>query len=147
MNSTEQVEIKCQISNSNPATALGLRLSLDNQTIYENSHVKDVVDFEHHFSDDEGTHEFIIELFGKLPEHTKIDGDGNILEDAMLTLNSISIDGIDIFQLLLSLAKYHHDFNGTGEETVAKFFGNMGCNGQVKLSLGTPVYIWLLENM
>jgi hypothetical protein len=147
MENTEQVAIKFHISNSNPTATLGIRVWLDTQAVYENSHVPQDIDFEHNISDADGEHELAIELFGKFPEHTKIDSDGNILEDAMLTINDITIDGIDFSQLFKERSEYHHNFNGTKENTVEKFYGNMGCNGQVRLKFSTPVYIWLLENM
>jgi hypothetical protein len=147
MENTEQVKITCQISSSNPQAALGLRIWLDDQVLFENSHVKEEFDFAHDFSDIDGEHEFSIELFGKLPEHTKIDDAGQILEDAVLNIKNITVDSIDISQLFQQLSKYHHDFNGTKEATADTFYGSMGCNGHVRLKFNTPVYIWLLENM
>jgi hypothetical protein len=45
------------------------------------------------------------------------------------------------------VAKYQHDFNGTGKLTTQNFYGELGCNGTVSLKFSTPIYIWLLENM
>jgi len=47
----------------------------------------------------------------------------------------------------VKLAQYQHDFNGTGNPTIDKFYGEMGCNGTVSLKFTTPIYLWLLENM
>jgi len=147
MENTEQVKITCQVSNSNPQAALGLRVWLDNQTIYENSHVKDNFDFDYGFDDADGENEFVIELFGKLPEHTKIDDAGQILEDAILNIKNITVDGIDISQVFQKSSKYYHNYNGTKEDTIETFYGSMGCNGKVCLKFNTPIYLWLLENM
>jgi hypothetical protein len=147
MENSEQIAIKCQLSNSNPAVKLGVKIKLDGQVVYETDHVKEVVEVEHKFNDNDGNHEFAIEMFGKLSEHTKIDNNGNIIEDAVITVKNISIDDLDISQIVQELGKYHHDYNGTKSPTVEKFYNTMGCNGTVKLEFTTPIYIWLLESI
>jgi hypothetical protein len=65
----------------------------------------------------------------------------------MLTISNISIDDIDIDQLLIEKAEYTHDFNGSQDTITDKFYGDMGCNGTVTFEFTTPFYLWLLENM
>jgi hypothetical protein len=62
-------------------------------------------------------------------------------------VSNIQFDGIDCQYLTTTLAQYQHDFNGTGNPTIDKFYGEMGCNGTVSLKFTTPIYLWLLENM
>ena len=76
-----------------------------------------------------------------------IDSEGQITKDAMISISNISIDGIPMDQVITEVARYHHNFNGTQPEIQDKFYGNMGCNGQLKLKFTTPIYLWLLENM
>jgi hypothetical protein len=95
----------------------------------------------------EGEHELTFELFGKLPAHTKIADTGEIVSDAMLEINNITLDEINIDQIFQSLAIYRHDFNGTQAPADDVFYGSMGCNGIVTLNFYTPIYLWLLENM
>ena len=125
-----------------------MRVSIDHDVIYESVHVRDPAEIQYSLSDDDdGRHELTFELFGKLPEHTILDKDGNIVSDAMITISNIEIDKIDINQIVQFQAVYNHDFNGTQAPKEDKFYGDMGCNGQLKLKFTTPFYLWLLENM
>jgi len=144
---TENISFACQVKPTNNSTALGLRVVLDQVTIFETAHVTETVQLEHEMSDADGEHELTFELFGKLPEHTKITETGEIVSDALLEINNITLDGIDFDQLLQSLAVYHHDVNGTQAPADYKFYGSIGCNGTVTLKFTTPIYLWLLENM
>lgn len=147
MQTNDTIFIKCDIATTNPAAALGVKVLLNQVVVYENSHVQDTINFSHEIDDADGEHELVFEMFGKLPEHTKIDSDGNIVEDSMLVLSNFVADEIDSTRIVFDHSEYHHDFNGSQPATIAKFYGNLGCNGQVRLKFITPIYIWLLENM
>ena len=69
---TENIAFACQVQPTNKAIALGLRVVLDQVTIFETAHVTETVQLKHEMSDADGEHELTFELFGKLPEHTKI---------------------------------------------------------------------------
>jgi len=144
---TENISFACQIQPTNNTIALGLRVVLDQVTIFENAHVTETVQLHHEMSDADGEHELTFELFGKTPDHTKITETGEIVSDALLAVNNISLDGIDLDQIVQSLAVYHHDFNGSQAPLNDQFYGTMGCNGTVSLKFTTPIYLWLLENM
>jgi hypothetical protein len=144
---TENISFACQIQPTNNTIALGLRVVLDQVTIFENAHVTETVQLHHEMSDADGEHELTFELFGKTPDHTKITETGEIVSDALLAVNNISLDGIDLDQFVQSLAVYHHDFNGSQAPLNDQFYGTMGCNGTVSLKFTTPIYLWLLENM
>jgi len=144
---TENISFACQIQSTNNTVALGLRVVLDQVTIFETAHVTDAVQIKHEMSDGDSEHELTFELFGKLPEHTKITETGEIVSDALLEINNITLDGIDLDQIFQSLAVYHHDFNSSQAPADHKFHGSIGCNGTVTLKFTTPVYLWLLENM
>jgi hypothetical protein len=105
------------------------------------------VHFAHELSDDDGKHELRIVLQGKLPEHTKIDEQGNIIGDATLQISNVTIDELDVEKLFQSHSTYTHNFNGTQSEIVDTFHGIAGCNGTISFEFSTPVYLWLLENM
>ena len=144
---TETIAFTCQVQATNNTLALGLRVILDQVTIFENANVTENIQIQHEMSDADGEHELTFELFGKLPEHTKITDTGEILSDAMLEINNITLDEINIDQIFQSLAIYRHDFNGTQAPADDKFYGSIGCNGTVTLKFTTPIYLWLLENM
>jgi hypothetical protein len=98
-------------------------------------------------SDDEGEHELRLVLKNKLSEHTQVDANNTIISDARISVSNIEFDGIALNQLVPDLAEYQHNFNGTGELSVHKFYGEPGCNGTVSLKFTTPIYLWLLEHM
>ena len=141
------ITLEFDINTTNADAALGAKVSLDGAVLYNNSHVTGSYHFSHEISDDDGDHELSIEMYGKLPQHTKILESGEIVEDSLLLINNIKIDGIDFDQLAQNWVEYHHDFNGTQPPTVNKFFNVMGCNGQSILKFRTPIYLWLLEIM
>ena len=147
MSNPDDVLIGFNISTTDPSAGLGIRVYIDQVVVHENFHVKESYNFSHTISDNDGEHELAFELFGKMPTHTKINESGQIIEDAMLTIADITIDDIDIKKIIDEKSQYFHDFNNTAAATEDKFYGDLGCNGVVKLKFSTPFYLWLLENM
>lgn len=84
---------------------------------------------------------------GKQPEHTELDGQGNIVLDHVVTVRDFRIEGIVLQTVLESQAVYDHDFNGSSEPIRDEFFGIMGCNGRVRFEITTPIFLWLLDNV
>jgi hypothetical protein len=144
---SEQITLGFTVASTDYSAPLGLRVSLDQNIIYESNHVNAPVEIQHQLLDDEGEHELTFEMFGKQPEHTTIDDAGNIVSDAVLNISTVELDGIDINYLFQQLTVYHHDFNGTQAAIEEKCYGTMGCNGTVRLKFTSPIYLWFLENM
>lgn len=140
------ISIVCSIDTTAPAAELMLTIILDNTTIFQQA-IQEPVKFTHELSDDDAEHELKFVMSNKKPEHTRIDSEGNITQDACLIIDDIDFDGIKLGQIVPNQAVYTHDFNGTGQLTEEKFYSHMGCNGAVILKFTTPVYLWLLENM
>jgi len=91
-------------------------------------------------------HNLFIKMQGKMPCHTKVDSEHNIIEDIVVKVEKIIIDEIDVTDLFCSgLLCYQHDFNGTQDEIIDEFYGIIGCNGTVTFSFSTPIHIWFLE--
>jgi hypothetical protein len=143
----DSVKFSCVISPSNTAVPLGCEVWIDDTCVFDQNHVAEPVVVSHEFSDDDGEHVLRITLKNKLPEHTRIDAQGNIVSDALLGVTAISFDEIDCTQIVQDISVYRHNLNGNGPEIEDQFFGDLGCNGSVKLKFTTPVYLWLLENM
>ena len=141
------VPFKCKISTSNPASKLGIEVFVDSNSVYRNEHVAEPVDFSYDIVEDDAEHELKIVMFGKTEQDTVIDEQGNIVNDAMLSVKDITVDDIDINQLFVEQAVYTHDFNGSQEEIQDRFYGDVGCNGTISIKISTPVYLWLLENL
>ena len=141
------IKFSCVVAPSDTATPLGCEIWIDDVCVFDQDRVTDPTVVGHEFSDDDGEHSLRITLKNKLPEHTKIDDQDNILSDALLGVTEISFDEIDCSQIVQDHAIYCHDLNGTAPEIQDQFFGDLGCNGTVELKFTTPVYLWLLENM
>ena len=141
------VRFTCVVSSTDFSVPLGMEIWLDQHLLFDRDHIDQSYQVEHEISDDDGDHELRFVLKNKLPDHTQVDVEGNILSDATLTVRDIQFDGIDCDYLVTKLTQYQHDFNGTGDPIVDEFYGEMGCNGTVSLKFTTPIYLWLLENM
>ena len=137
----------CSIATTNPDVPLGLEIWIDDQKLFDQAHVQENHKFSADISDNDGEHELRLVLKNKLSEHTQVDADNNIISDARISVSDIEFDSIALNQLVPDLAEYQHNFNNTGELSVHKFYGELGCNGTVTLKFTTPIYLWLLEHM
>jgi hypothetical protein len=144
---TAPATISLEIGTTNPLAPLGVEIWLDQDLLFDVDHVKSAFTFMKTLADIEATHELRIVLKNKLPEHTRIDSQGNITEDARICVNQLSFDEIELKQILIEKAVYSHNNNGATDTVTETFYGEMGCNGTVSLSFTTPIYLWLLENM
>jgi hypothetical protein len=127
---------------------LDLAVVLDGQSQWQGQPGTDVQEISVEFNDaDDQTHVLEFVLSGKTSEHTRITEQGEIVSDVTVQIKDIAFDDIVIDQIFSELAEYHHDFNGTQPAIVDRFYGEMGCNGTVRLEFTTPIYLWLLENM
>jgi len=127
---------------------LDLEVKLDNIIIHDLTIDSEITPVTIELDDDvEADHCLEIILKNKTPEHTTVDENDNIVEDSELVFSDITVDEIDIEELLYFQAKYSHNFNGSGELTEENFYGTIGCNGTVEINLQTPIYMWLLENL
>ena len=137
----------CSIATTNPDVPLGLEIWIDDRKLFDQDHVQESHRISTDFSDEDGEHELRLVLKNKLSEHTLVDAGNNIISDARISVSNIEFEGIALYQLVPDLAEYQHNFNGTGELSVHKFYGELGCNGTVSLKFTTPIYLWLLEHM
>ena len=145
---TNTIKFQCDLSTTDPTIPLGFEVLLNNKSVFKLEHVTESCRVSVDIDDEDGaTQKLQFVMSGKTEEHTKVDDDGTITSDAMLSIGNVVIDDIDINQLLTEIAKYTHDFNGTQPEITDEFYGNMGCNGTVAFEFTTPFYMWLLENM
>jgi hypothetical protein len=143
----DAANISFDIDTTDSTAKLGIEVWIDEVCVHHIDHVVELYHFSHVMSDDDGTHELKIVLKGKTDDHTKIDDQGNITKDALISVSNIQVDELDITQVFHAQAQYHHDFNGTQEPIQVNFYRYMGCNGTVVLKFSTPIYLWLLENM
>jgi hypothetical protein len=144
----DKVVIEFDIVPSRPEAPLGFETKLDGKVVWstaaltESQHVIVEVD-----DSQEGEHQLSWVLKGKLPEHTTVDEQGNIVKDSTVALKNVHVDGIDITPWLYRLAKYTHDCNGTSDTVTDPVYEDLGCNGEAELKFSTPLYLWILEQM
>ena len=89
-----------------------------------------------------------VEMYNKQDGDTVTDDAGKIINDVLLNINNISIDEIDLDNLLWTNSTYYpnHNDNQPTPESVKECV-NLGWNGRWKLEFTAPVYLWLLENL
>jgi len=145
---SDTIKFQCALSTTDPAIPLGFEVLLNDKSVFKLEHVTESCEVSVDINDEDGaTQKLQLVMTGKTTEHTKVDDNGNITSDAMLSISNVVIDDIDINQLLIEQAEYAHDFNGTQDTVKDKFYGDMGCNGTRTFEFTTPFYLWLLENM
>ena len=140
-------KISFAISPSDTACPLGVEVWMDQQQLFNTEHLASTVKISHDIDEDDAEHELRVILKNKLPEHTKIDAEGTITQDAVITVANFEFEEIDVDQIVVDHAVYLHNFNSTGPDQQHRFFGSMGCNGTMSLKFSTPIYLWLLEHM
>jgi hypothetical protein len=139
--------VSFDVSPSDAACPLGVEVWVDEQQIFNREHLTATETVQFDVEEDDREHELRVVLKHKLPEHTKINAQGNIEQDAVITVGNFEFAEISVDQVVQEQAVYHHDFNGSAAAVQDQFYGSMGCNGTLILKFSTPLYIWLLENM
>ena len=141
------IPITFNLDSSDYTAQLGFDVLLDNNLVFTTEHVTELTTVAVDIDDIDAEHELKFVLKNKTQAHTQVDQQGNILNDAMLSISNIAFDEVKLTHVFFEQTVYNHDMNGSQALTKHKFFGNMGCNGYVSLKFTTPFYIWLLENM
>jgi hypothetical protein len=100
----------------------------------------------------EGANSLDIAFLNKINNDTVLDADGNIVDDVLLTINSVEIDEIDLGNLIWTASAYRPIYPAVYAATQAleselKNCVNLGWNGTWSLPFAVPFYIWLLENI
>lgn len=141
------IQLSLDVTNTSQAHNMGIELHLDDTKFFDSTISPGTHHIIHSFKSEDQEHTFKLVLKGKNDSNTKIDEQGNIIEDALIDVKNFKIDEIEIDQLVNELAVYCHNNNGHSELTKNKFYGHLGCNGTVELKFSSPIYLWLLENM
>ena len=139
--------ISFDMDTSDASAKIGIAVWMNEVSVFQTDHLTELTRIDHTVPDDNSERELRIVISGKTQDHTKVDEQGNIIKDAIIHINNITIDSIDITQLFNEKCVYTHDFNGTQPEIQDLFYGAAGCNGTISLKFSTPIYLWLLENM
>jgi len=145
---TPTVTITFNLATTDATAELGFEAWIDERKFLDLDHVKEDQKITVELDDqDDVEHELRLVLKNKTAEHTQVDDQGNILDDARLLVTDLAFDEIKLGHMSVEQAVYTHNFNGTGAIIQDKFYGELGCNGTVSLKFTTPMYLWLLEHM
>ena len=141
------IQFSCKVSTTDAHAGLGFEAWVDGDKFLDIDHVVESQQVVIDIDDDSAEHVLRLVMKNKTLADTKINQAGEIVQDARLIIENIAFDDLKLGYIFTKLAKYTHDFNGTGIETQENFYSEMGCNGTVCLEFNTPVYLWLLEHM
>jgi len=142
------IKLKFSIEPTDPSCPLSFEVFWDGVSQTHCFHIRETEHVEIELDDTlEAEHNLEIVMSGKTQDHTKLDEQGRIVQDALLKISDISVDGMNISELLPQFSVYIHDNNGNSKQIQQPFYGSMGCNGKVSFKFTTPYYLWLLEHM
>ncbi len=94
--------------------------------------------------DNHARHTLSVIMQGKTHQHTVVDDQGHILEDASISITKLEFEDIDMMTIFCQGAIcYTHSFNDVERPAeLDEFYGYMGCNGAVNIEFDTPIYLW-----
>lgn len=139
---------KFSIAPSNVDQPIGIEVWFNEQKVFDHPQLVESAIVVCEFDNDiEQSHKVRIIVKNKTAEHTKIDDQGNITTDSLITISNFMLDDVEVTQIFHQYAIYNHDFNGSGNQVADSFYGTAGCNGSIELEFTSPAYLWLLENM
>ena len=140
--------ITFDIAPSDTAHPLGTEVWIDQQLVVDIPVLTSPTPVICEFDDEtEQPHVLKIIIKNKTAEHTKIDAQGQIVQDSVIEIKNFKLDDIAIEQIIYDHAVYHHNFNGSGDHINDHFFNIAGCNGTISLEFSSPAYLWLLEKI
>jgi hypothetical protein len=143
----QTMSLTMNVINLSDHTDLGLEIWHDQIVLFDGYPIPGTNKLILNIECQDGVHALRFCLKGKTAAHTKIDAHSKILEDAVIRVENICLDEIDINNMVHEHAVYTHDTNGTTCTKHDKFFGTLGCNGEVRLNFSVPFYQWLIDNM
>lgn len=143
----ETIDISFDLTSSDYNSGLGFEVVYNDKQILNIDHVASDTPVAFTLDAEEGDQELKFIMKNKTMDHTTVDDDGEILKDACLTISNFYIDKQELGHTLFEHCKYHHDFNGTQDPVVEKFYGDMGCNGTLVFAFQSPIMMWLIMNM
>ena len=143
----ETINISFYLTSSDYTCSLGFEVFHNDKQIVSIDHVHADTPVAFALDTEDGDQELKFILKNKTMDHTTVDENGKIVKDACLNISKFFIDNQELGHTLFEHCKYHHDFNGTQDPVVEKFYGDMGCNGTVTFSFESPIIMWLIMNM
>ena len=143
----DTMSLTMNVINLSDHADLGLEIWLDQIVLFDDYPTPGTNKLVLNIECQDGVHTIRFCLKSKTAAHTKIDTSSEILEDAVIRVENICLDEVNIDNMVYDHATYIHDTNGTTCIKHDKFFGTLGCNGEVRLDFSIPLYQWYIDNM
>jgi predicted GNAT family N-acyltransferase len=144
----DMVTISCILNTTDASVPLGFEAWINDYKFFDTEHVTGQQQVFVEINDNDAEQELRFVMKNKLPSHTQIDSQGNIVSDARLILTDLTFDEISLGNLVSENTVYTHDQNAQLQTPIQdKFYSEIGCNGTVSLKFTTPMYLWLLEHL
>jgi hypothetical protein len=143
----ETFDISFDLTSSDYDCGLGFEVFYNNKQILNIDHCRSSTILAFTLDAEEGDQELKFIMKNKTMDHTTVDENGQIVKDAYLNISNFTINSVELGHTFLEQCKYHHDFNGSQDPVVDKFYGDMGCNGTLIFLFQSPIYLWLVMNM
>jgi hypothetical protein len=151
----EQLHFRIGLSGTSAKKQPEFKISIGEHEYFHQTLTVDLNEIEYfEFDADlvEGDNSLDITFLNKINNDTVLDVDGNIVNDMLLTINSVEVDEIDLGNLIWTASAYRPIYPAVYAATQAleselKNCVNLGWNGTWSLPFSVPFYIWLLENI
>ena len=97
-----------------------------------------------------GPHVLKVKLLEKSSNDTLLNADGSVYKDLLLTIENITIDGVDLGSLLFKESQYDFEQEQMHHGELRKHTTNcvtLGYVGTWSIPITSPFYLWLLERL
>lgn len=126
------------------------RCGLPNETMTPAERLSSLYQIDFSVSLEPGEHVLQIRLPEKRVKDTILNKDGTVDKDLLLTVENITIDGVDLGALLYKESRYDFDHEQLHQGEMRKGTTNcvtMGYVGTWSIPITSPFYLWLLERL
>jgi hypothetical protein len=98
----------------------------------------------HDVPENPGDHVLKLIMTGKNRTHTRVDAQGNIVDDVFFTIQRLEFEDLDVREIFCQGREcYTHSFNSDRPGILDEFYGSLGCNGVVEMRFSLPIFLWL----
>lgn len=147
---TINVGLDFEITNWKDDQFLDVKVLVNDVIIYENNQTQGSIEVRAEDIEifEDANHTLKVIVAGMKMDYTKIDIDGEIVDDVLLKIKNVYLDEIPLDNLVYEKCEYLPEYPaGVAGERVLPRVEHLGWNGTWRLEFTSPVYLWLLENM
>ena len=109
----EKVSVAFTVSSTNYGVPLGFSVLYNNRTVVDIDSIDKQKTVAFDLEIEDGAQQLNFVMKNKTVDHTVIDESNNIISDACLTINDVTIENVDLGYNFIKHSVYTHNFNGT----------------------------------